>query len=498
MDMSLRDRIETIARAVTADTDIQTLSIPAGEEKAAPYPANGGGGWVGWERVKGVPFEVVRAELSSIVMACMATITQVFPEAPIRVLRPEREGNATEAGGHPVTALVNRPNDFFSSFEVWASLLIDYCVEGNAYLWKGRNRYDQPVELWPLPAAQMQARWPRDGSVLVSHYDYLVGGKKIRLEAEDVIHFRNARKGLDWRPGRDGRYGRSQIEDVGPDMAVDWGAAVYAGTLLKNQALPGVIFSPKQPVADLDPVKVEAFLAEYERRYMGEGRGRPMVLQAPSDVHQLSWKPSDLTMKELRRIAEERVSAALNVPPIVAGLGVGLDHATYSNYEQAMAQLWQTCIIPLQRELAAKLTADLIPELGREGEWVEFDTSKIQALRDDEHKLHERVRADYESGILRHSEARERIGLAADAPFDHYRRPVNVTAIAPGTPVDEQPGGAPEPLRLVSGVTMKQLPAGDPAAAEDAGARAFADEFMRARYRALVDPEVIDAEEEAS
>jgi HK97 family phage portal protein len=471
--MSLLDRI---ARAFRPElTTLGPLRA-----KAAPYYGTRGGGWLGWDPAP-LPASVaaVRTEYSSVVMACVASITQVFAEAPVRVMRQTARGVVEEMPGHALSALVNRPNPAFTSFEQWASLLVDYTLAGNAYLYKARNRYAVPVELWPLPTESVEAHWPKEGDPFISHYVFTSGSKRIRLAAEDVLHFRNARKGLDWRAGREGRYGRSPLADVLPDIAVDQ-AAASAARIILSKGHPGIMLVPREPVT-LDDPKKEAFYADYRRRYTGEGLGDPMLLHVPMDVKKLTFDMSDLALKDVRRIAEERVSAALNVPPIIAGLGVGLDRGTYSNYEQALTQFWQMCLVPMQREIAAKLTSDLLPDLGRSGEFVEFDTTKIQALREDEHRLHERVRLDWRADLLWQNEARARLGLAGVDDGDRF-----YSELRAGT------GGAQpsaEALRLVAGLLAKQLPA---AAIEDDAARAFVAGYLPARYRDVLEAEEVE------
>lgn len=490
--MPLLDRIKTFLAP-----ELQTLSLKA---KSAPYPSEGGGGWIGWDSRPGIiTLADVRAEYSSVVMNCVGAITQVFPEAPIRVMRSTQSGVAEEVHGHAVTALLGHPNDFFSPFEMWGDLLVDYLIYGNAYLYKVRNALGLPIELWPLPAEAVFARWPKSGDPLVSHYEYQVNGKRLRLEAEDVIHFRFARKGLDWRAGRDGRYGRSPIADVTPDIGVDQQAALSTRTMLRK-GHPGVLFVPKEPVEMTDTQR-EAFYADFHRRYDNEGLGDPMIMKVPMDVKKLSFDLQELALKDVRRIAEERVSGALRVPPLVAGLGVGIDATgTKANFAEAYSQMWLTCVVPTQREIASKVTADLIPELGRPGEFVEFDTTKIQALQEDRNDLVKRELDSLAGGGIKLNEFRVRVGR--DSLGDEgevFYVPNTVTVVLADAMLERANAkpepvavDAPVPLRAVAGMLgMKQLPQ-LAASLEDAAARDFLRTYAPARYREILDATEIE------
>ena len=73
----------------------------------------------------------------------------------------------------------------------------------------------------------------------------------------------------------------------------------------------------------------------FGRRFGGENRGRPLVISGGEvDIKTLSFSPKDLEIGKLRYINEERISAVLGVPAILAGLGSGLERATYSNAKE--------------------------------------------------------------------------------------------------------------------------------------------------------------------
>ena len=54
------------------------------------------------------------------------------------------------------------------------------------------------------------------------------------------------------------------------------------------------------------------------------GRGKPHVSTAPIRIEQFGFSPEQMSLKDLRRLPEERISALLGIPAIVAGLGAGL------------------------------------------------------------------------------------------------------------------------------------------------------------------------------
>ena len=64
--------------------------------------------------------------------------------------------------------------------------------------------------------------------------------------------------------------------------------------------------------------EAEAIAKMYKSKFGGSNRGAPMVLTGPMDVKTVSFSPDQMDLKELRRLPEERVSAVLGVPAILA------------------------------------------------------------------------------------------------------------------------------------------------------------------------------------
>ena len=85
-----------------------------------------------------------------------------------------------------------------------------------------------------------------------------------------------------------------------------------------------------------------------------------MVLSGSMSVEKMSFSPSELDIGTLRRIPEERVSAVLGVPAILAGLGAGLERATYSNAQQLREFFTENKLIPLWRMVGTELTYQLL------------------------------------------------------------------------------------------------------------------------------------------
>jgi len=367
---------------------------------------------------------------NSIVMACIRWYCRTFPEAPLQVVRLEADGTETVLQDHRMVALWERPNPYYSGELMWRALLADWLSPGNAYILKVRNAYGEPVQLWWAPQYLMKPVWPDDGSAYISHYEYRPNGMPIRYAVEDVIHFRN---GLD--PANT-RMGLSPLASLFREIFTDDEAASFSASLLRNMGVPGVIISPDvdEPGA-LNPDDAKAIKADFAQKFGGEKRGSPMVLPSRTRVQVLTMNPQQMDLKTLRRVPEERVTAVLGIPAIVAGLGAGLDRSTFANYAEAREAAYESTIIPDQRLFAGELRSQLLDDYGDTRQLhVRFDTSHVRVLQEDQNKLWQRVDGAVRGGWMMVSRAKEIVGETPEPGDNVYLRSLSVLETGPDAP----------------------------------------------------------------
>ena len=141
-----------------------------------------------------------------------------------------------------------------------------------------------------------------------------------------------------------------------------------------------------------------------------------------------------MNLRDLRRVPEERVSAVLGVPAIVAGLGAGLDRSTFANMAEAREMAYESGIIPLQRLIAAELSKQLLPDFdGDDSARVEFDLKDVRVLQEDRKVLAERLGVLVRRGVMKRSEARAELGLPVTREDDVYLVPRTLAETRPAS-----------------------------------------------------------------
>lgn len=368
---------------------------------------------------------------SSVVTPALFWIARTFPEASVAVRRVRDDGQSDPVLRHHLVRLIRRPNPFFSEPVMWMATVIDYFVSGDAYWIKIRDRFGVPVEVWWVPSWMIQPKGSdTDPHVFIDHYAYRPGGETIRVPVGDVVHFRF---GID--PG-DMRRGLSPLASVLREVFTDEEAANFTASILRNMGVPGLVVSPDGQGAVLSPDDADVLKEKVRTVVTGDNRGEPIVMSTATRIEQFGFSPDQMNVRDLRRIPEERVSAVLGVPAVVAGLGAGLDRSTFTNMAEAREMAYESNIIPAQRVFAAELHRQLLPDFEDDAEdyLVEFDLSGVRVLQEDRMNMTRRVVANVVNGVQTLGEGRRELGLNAGDEHDVFYRPLNVTPVPASDP----------------------------------------------------------------
>lgn len=373
---------------------------------------------------------------SSTVTAPLFWVARTFPEAPPMLWRKLESGEEEAVRRHPLLDLLERPNDFYTGVNLWMATVIDYQVDGNAYWLKLRRRgTDAVAGLWWVPhwLIEPKADDNRPG-VFVDHYEYRPDAEVMKIEPRDVVHFRFA------QDSENPRLGRSPLKSVLREVYTDDEAAAFTASLLRNMGVPGIVVSPEKGVS-INPAEAEETKATIIAKFTGDKRGEPIVMTGATKIEQFGFSPEQLLLRELRRIPEERVTAVMGIPAIVAGLGAGLDRSTFTNMGEAREAAYEAGIIPMQRILAEDVRFQLLSDfVARPSDYrFGFDLSKVRVLQEDLTRQALRHGQLVRDGIERVDEARRAMGLPVTAEDEVYLRPANYVEV----PAD---GSEPRPL----------------------------------------------------
>lgn len=356
---------------------------------------------------------------NSAVVACLQLLGTSFSEADLVVEFIKDSGETEYLPNHPLEKLMKRPNPYMSG-DVLAQYMINAIhVSGDAYLLKQRNNAGQVVALYPLMPEQVT---PKGNKVdLITHYEYESDQQqKIVLLKKDIVHIR-----LGLNPTNH-KKGFSPLQSVLREIYGDESAGQLATALLSNMGVPSVVITPADNYG-LTDTDAEQISRTYQQKVSGRNKGMPLILSGQMKLEKMSFSPQELDIGTLRRVPEERISAVLGVPAILAGLGAGLDSATYSNARTLRELFTENKLIPMWRTVAQELTHQLlnVDYLNDADLVAVYDFNNVRALQTDLNEIYTRLNVAVQGGWMSVAEARREVGLPVQENQDIYFVPNN-------------------------------------------------------------------------
>lgn len=398
--------------------------------------------FAGQDRTDEMLSELVDPLSNSAVAICLRKTARAMLEAPWGI----SEGDLDDAkwlSSHPLLDLLKSPdpdNPKMTGKRFMKLMVRSWELAGDAYAWKRRGPLYQVIGLYWLDPTRVRilgnastsgeaARGTEqynipglsgDGAPLAA-YEYTDGdGKKHPLLPQDVVHISNDVNDVD------PRYGLSLMRSLWRETYADDESARWVATTLKNGLSTPGIMSGADPNNPLTSNDIKLLRQQLDARVGGDNRGDVLISNWPIKFERINLSPEEMSFRETRIQNEERISGAMGVPAIVAGLGAGLTRSTYSNYSEARYSWHHDDISTKQREFAEQMSEQLIYEFDSEGKlMLRFDTRNVKALQEDADLVHARARADAGGKpIISIQEARAMIGLDGPVPEELIEPPL--------------------------------------------------------------------------
>ena len=396
-----------------------------------------------------------------------------------------RNGFFEEVEDHPLITLLNNPNPFASRGQLWGMVTLDYHLAGNAYLLKARytsGLLEGAVgELWRLRPDRVRVV---PGPNFIEGYEYGTGSDKVFYPAADVMHFKTLNP-------LDAYYGMPPLMAVAGRIAIDnYMQGFLSDFFQKGGTGPGAIFSTKGRMTQAD--KDDA--RERFSRMFGPGNYTETLML--DNAEGFTYTPLSLNRglrdalpKEIDAQTEARLSMVLNVPGAILGLLIGYETSSYANQRQAWQVLWDVKMTPMLSDFDDVLNLSLVPEFAGIDE-VCFDLSDIRALQEDEDKMQDRHRKNFQVGALGLKEFRLRVGEDPELPADDFFFIPSSSVATPAGEVGQLPEPASEPAGLIQQAvaligTRIEARVGRRRIEEDEEARGLFDEMKGLRAKGL-------------
>lgn len=416
---SLDDRLFMESKAVTG-------GIPFGGSNIGAVPVYSS--WDTWDQALDIRYgettgvrtatsfanKVGDLAQSSLLCSAIRWLGNVFPKPPLYV--KETTGTKGESKGvpnHPLELLWKKPNDYYSGSTLKKGIAFSWVLRSEAFiLINYDNNETTPLELWWEPHWTIRPVWPIDGSDFIAYYEINRQGRWLKVPVENVIHLRDGLNPYNQRQGF------STVPSILRELYGDNEAANYYATLMGGSAVPPFMVSLDRDM-QINQEGIDAFTRDLIRKTSGRRKGQPIVAKG-ARAYKLGFNPRELDLRETRYMSEDRFCAVTGIPAVVLELGSGQAHSIYNNVQQAEARAWNEYVLPLLSHVEEELNVQLLQRFNNEPDnrYCQHDTSKIQALQEDEDKKAERISLLYDSEIIMRNEARSAAGYGPSDPED--------------------------------------------------------------------------------
>ncbi|WP_244593664.1 phage portal protein [Methylopila sp. Yamaguchi] len=373
-------------------------ALEAKASRAGGLLALHGGGRAVWSPRDPTSLAREGYQRNPIVHRAVRLVAEAAGGTPLTLMEAGRE-----LEGHPLMALLERPNPRQGRAGLVETLVSQLLIAGNAYV-EAVTLGDEVRELHALRPDRMRVvpgaeGWPEA-------YEYRVGAELVRFDqrAEPVPPILH----LTLFHPLDDHYGLSPLEPAATALDLHNAASAWNKALLDNAARPsGALVYRGAEGASLTDDQVERLKEELEGQFSGAANaGRPLLLDGGLDWKPLSLSPQEMDFLAAKNGAAREIALAFGVPPMLLGIP---GDATYANYREANRALWRQTVLPLLGRVAENLAGWLSPAYGA-ALALTPDLDAVEALAEERESLWRRVgAADY----LTADEKRAAVGYGA-------------------------------------------------------------------------------------
>lgn len=359
--------------------------------------------------------------------ACIRAIANAAQESPIMVGVENEDGLFEADNYHPVARTLNNPNPVMSRTDLIQYMTAHLHISGKTFLWEWRNRLGELAELWPVPPSwveivPLKAMGTTGDERMIDHYIIQIpGGDRWPVPHEDMVHIK-------WHDPFSWSGTLSPLQVLMKDVQLDAKSQDYWIEKTGNTK-PTTVVKTKSMLTDDQSETLRAKL----RQRLGYGEGsRALILSGEDAAVEVLDAIAGIDWHYFSAQRESRICAAFRVPPVAAGLQVGLENSPWSNISEAKRWMYSNNILPFWDMLAVGLTRSLLRQEGDEVSEVRFRTDEIKELQEDVNERAERIGTALMRGGATRSEYREALGLETNDTDDVFYMPVGTVAVPRG------------------------------------------------------------------
>lgn len=369
-------------------------------------------------------------QMNPVAYRCIDMISKCVSTVSWQLFNNISEEEREVVENHPINSLLKRANPEtsfnYSTYEVMSYLL----MAGNTYYERirplsGKNKgYAQ--ELWTLRPDRMKILIdPATGRKI--GYEHEANGIKNRWEIDpvtgksDILHIKFFHPLDDW-------YGMAITEPAARKIDTSNALDEWNKKLLDNEARPGMLLMFKDPIGDKQHSRLKRDLAE--QREGASHAGKSLILEGATDAKPYGFSPTEMDWIQSNIELARSICNTWGVPAQLIGIP---DSATYANYKEARAALWEDTVIFYLNLFRGEFNNWMFEK--EDNLFVDYDLDEIPALQYKRDLLWERAQG---AEFLTTNEKREMTGFEAIEGGDDILVPANMLPLGEAGVIDEE------------------------------------------------------------
>jgi HK97 family phage portal protein len=300
------------------------------------------------------------------VFSAVNIVSSNVAKLDLNVWKVNSSGNKTLDQKHNIQKLLKlRPNVYMSSFDFKRTMVANYLLWGNAYVWLSNfDTKGNVTELMLLNPNATTVEHEVTGGSIYYRSTHPMTNKPLVLQPYQVIHLKHF--------STDGLVGKSPIRLVADSLGQKLGMIKHSKKLYENGTTTNFALKTQE---FLSPEAKSNLRGAWQRANSGvENLGKVAVLDGGIDLQNISMPMKDAQFIETMQFSIREIASIFNVPPHMLADNSGLKYSNISH--QAMSFL-QECLQPIltmiQQEFLYKL---MLPNEQTRYELI-FDTSEM-------------------------------------------------------------------------------------------------------------------------
>lgn len=288
--------------------------------------------------------------------------------------------------GSDLEMILNRPNDYQSTEEVFEQLDGYKLLTGNAYLhaWTPGvgNEPDAVTSLHVTPSTMVSViTGDMSNPVKAYKFNFLTDP----IESENVAHFKTWKPLISGNNPFDGIYGMSPLMSCRRLLEKYKVADVVQGSMFYNMTPAGVLSADSNGIKGMTEAQAVALRDSYKQKTRNHSsRGDLLITSASVKWNQIGFSPVDLNIIEAKK---EILGELCNVYKVPIAL-FSENNSTDNNLTESRKMMITDAVIPVVESRKNVLNRWLVPKFD-DSLIIEFDYSVFSEIAEEIHKLAE-------------------------------------------------------------------------------------------------------------